>query len=281
VPIAILEISTGSNDQEGSSAMIFIDNKYTRWYYNIINRAIARNHIRQQKDGYQTHHIIPKCIGGTDDATNLVVLTYKEHRVCHCLLIKMQLTKNAEIKMRHAYGFFNKSSRYNGPRYKHGKDNIFSTPEIIEQVRRRMIDNNPMKAPEQRQRMSLNNNNPNVRSMSINGIDFLSEADACRYFNTTLYLLRRNYTIQYTDKRPKSARVFTLKDKFITPTGIFKTKKQIQKIVGIPEWTLNTIYNNLDAYPVINGRASKKINHLNIDPTKTWRDNGFGLVAIP
>jgi len=257
VPIAILEISTGSNDQEGSSAMIFIDNKYTRWYYNIINRAIARNHIRQQKDGYQTHHIIPKCIGGTDDATNLVVLTYKEHRVCHCLLIKMQLTKNAEIKMRHAYGFFNKSSRYNGPRYKHGKDNIFSTPEIIEQVRRRMIDNNPMKAPEQRQRMSLNNNNPNV------------------------YLLRRNYTIQYTDKRPKSARVFTLKDKFITPTGIFKTKKQIQKIVGIPEWTLNTIYNNLDAYPVINGRASKKINHLNIDPTKTWRDNGFGLVAIP
>jgi hypothetical protein len=63
--------------------------------------------------------------------------------------------------------------------------------------------------------------------------------------------------------------------------GIFKTKKEIQKVVGIPEWTLNTIYNDLDAYPVTNGRASKKINHLNIDPTKTWRDNGFGLVAIP
>jgi len=29
------------------------------------------------------------------------------------------------------------------------------------------------------------------------------------------------------------------------------------------------------------GRASKKINHLDIDPTKTWRDNGFGLLAIP
>lgn len=72
-----------------------------------------------------------------------------------------------------------------------------------------------------------------------------------------------------------------LKDKFITPKGVFKTKKEIQKVVVIPEWTLNTIYNNLDAYPVINGRASKKIDHLNIDPTKTWRDNGFGLVTIP
>ena len=83
------------------------------------------------------------------------------------------------------------------------------------------------------------------------------------------------------DVGPKIARIFNLDDKFITPQGIFKTKKEIQKVVGIPEWTLNTIYNDLDAYPVTNGRASKKINHLNIDPTKTWRDNGFGLLAVP
>jgi hypothetical protein len=281
VPIAILEISTGSNDQEGSSAMIFIDNKYTAIYYKIVEQAKQRNHIKQSNDGYQTHHIVPRCIGGTNDPNNLVVLTFKEHRVCHCLLIKMQLTKNAEIKMRHSYGFFNKSSRYNGPRYKSGKDNIFSTPEIVEQVRQRMKENNPMKALEQRQRMSQNNNNPNVRSLSVDGVSFLSEAEACRYFDTTQYLLRKNYNIQYTDKRPKIARIFNLNDKFITPQGIFKTKKEIQKVVGIPEWTLNTIYNDLDAYPVTNGRASKKINHLNIDPTKTWRDNGFGLLAVP
>lgn len=262
------------------SAMIFIDNKYTAIYYQIIERAKQRNHNRTPNDGYQTHHIVPRCIGGTDDASNLVVLTFKEHRVCHCLLIKMQSTKNAEIKMRHAYGFFNKNSRYNGPRYKSGKDNIFSTPKIVQQVRQRMTENNPMKLDSQRKRMRVKNNNPNVRSLSINGICFVSEAEACRHFNTTSYLLRKNYSIQYTDKRPKSARVSNLADKFITPKGIFKTKKEIQKLVGIPEWTLNTIYNDLDAYPVTNGRASKKINHLNIDPTKTWRDNGFGLVSV-
>jgi hypothetical protein len=69
-----------------------------------------------------------------------------------------------------------------------------------------------------------------------------------------------------------------LKDKFITPCGVFKTKKSIQKELMIPEHTLNTIYNNLDGLPTTNGRRSKKIDHLNIDFTKTWKDNGFGYV---
>jgi len=72
-----------------------------------------------------------------------------------------------------------------------------------------------------------------------------------------------------------------LKDKFITPAGIFKTKKEIQKVLNIPEWTLNNIYNNLDSVPIRNGRSSKKISHLNINPTVSWRDNGFDLLSIP
>lgn len=216
---------------------MFLDNKYTRIYYQIINRAVSRPYKKVKKDGFQKHHIVPKCIGGDNTPENLVMLSYKEHRVCHCLLIKMQVTKSAEIKMRHAYGFFNKNSRYNGPRYKHGKDNIFSTPEIIEKVRRRMVECNPMKDPILQQKR-VNSWKANRAARSV--------------------------------IPPR-----VLKDKFVTPCGIFKTKKEIQKILGIPEWTLNTIYNNLDAYPVTNGRASKKINHLNINPNKTWRDNGF------
>lgn len=222
---------------------MFLDNKYTKIYYLIINRALDRSYKKVKNDGFQKHHIIPKCIGGTDEALNLVMLTYKEHRVCHCLLIKMQITKSAEIKMRHAYGFFNKSSRYNGPRYKRGKDNIFSSPDIIEQVRKRMTENNPMK----------------------NSVLQQKRVDTWRANRAA------------KDHIP----VRVLKDKFITPQGIFKTKKEIQKVVGIPEWTLNTIYNNLDAYPITNGRASKKINHLNIDTNKTWKENGFGLLTIP
>lgn len=259
---------------------MYLTNKYTATYYRIIERAQQRNHIKQPNDGHQTHHIIPRCIGGTDSVDNLVVLTFKEHRVCHCLLIKMQLTKNAEIKMRHAYGFFNKSSRYNGPRYKFGKDNIFSTPEIVALVKHRMKENNPMRSAKQRKRMKESNNNPNVRALSINGIKFISKAEACRHFNTTLHLLGKNFDIVYIDTRPKFIQPKNYKSRFITPVGVFETKKQIQKIVGIPEWTLNTIYNNLDCCPVSNGRSSKKIGHLNIDYQKTWRENGFDSITV-
>ena len=56
---------------------MFLDNKYTKLYYQIIDRSIKRNHIKQKFDGYQTHHIIPRCFCGTDDPHNLVVLSLK------------------------------------------------------------------------------------------------------------------------------------------------------------------------------------------------------------
>lgn len=35
------------------------------------------------------HHIIPKCIGGTDDPKNLVYLLPEEHYIAHLLLVKI------------------------------------------------------------------------------------------------------------------------------------------------------------------------------------------------
>ena len=198
---------------------MFLNNKYTILYYQIIASAQERNYAKTLNDGYQTHHIIPRCFGGTDDATNLVVLTYKEHRVCHRLLIGMTNGANKH-KMMYAYKLFNKhydsvlmpspqiystpesyvkmvKTRKRQGSYKTGKDNIFSTPEIVEQVRQRMIDNNPMKAPEQRQRMSLNNNNPNVRPIVVEGITFPTIGAASRHFNTTPYLLKKQFTYYF------------------------------------------------------------------------------------
>ena len=60
-------------------------NKYNQWYSNIIERARTRN-----LDCYiETHHIQPRSLGGTDDLTNIVNLTAREHFVCHWLLVKM------------------------------------------------------------------------------------------------------------------------------------------------------------------------------------------------
>ena len=64
---------------------LFIQNKYHKWYYNIINTA----RLRESVDGYtEKHHIIPKSLGGSNGKDNLVVLTGREHYICHYLLMK-------------------------------------------------------------------------------------------------------------------------------------------------------------------------------------------------
>lgn len=65
-------------------------NKYEKWYNNIIKRA--RDRILT---GYsEKHHIVPRSLGGSDDPSNLVNLSAKEHFICHWLLVKMHTGTN-------------------------------------------------------------------------------------------------------------------------------------------------------------------------------------------
>lgn len=64
-----------------------INNKYTKWYNNIISNAKTR--ILLESVYTEKHHIIPRSLGGSDDKNNKVVLTAKEHFICHLLLCKM------------------------------------------------------------------------------------------------------------------------------------------------------------------------------------------------
>ena len=64
---------------------MFKENKYTKYYFSIINNCTNR-----VIKGYtENHHIVPKSLGGTDDDTNIVRLTAREHYICHRLLAKM------------------------------------------------------------------------------------------------------------------------------------------------------------------------------------------------
>lgn len=58
---------------------------YQKHYDLLIERARAR-----VLSGYvEVHHVIPRCIGGSDDKCNLVQLTAEEHYVAHQLLHKI------------------------------------------------------------------------------------------------------------------------------------------------------------------------------------------------
>jgi DNA-directed RNA polymerase subunit RPC12/RpoP len=63
---------------------------YKLIYENLINRA----KLRILEEYTESHHIIPKCIGGNDDESNLVDLTPEEHYLAHLLLVKIYPTES-------------------------------------------------------------------------------------------------------------------------------------------------------------------------------------------
>jgi hypothetical protein len=90
-----------------------LENKYTSYYNSIINKA--KNRL---VDGYcETHHIIPKSLGGSNLKENLVNLTAREHFICHLLLTKMY-EGDAKKKMIHAAWAMATLENDNQQRYK-------------------------------------------------------------------------------------------------------------------------------------------------------------------
>jgi hypothetical protein len=74
---------------------LFLENKYSKWYFSIIEKSQSNNGSYLEK-----HHIIPKSLGGTNLSSNIAKLTTKQHFVCHLLLIKMtEGTNKSKMKM--------------------------------------------------------------------------------------------------------------------------------------------------------------------------------------
>lgn len=65
---------------------------YKKIYNSLVTRAVSRKKLRRTQEGYvyyEKHHILPRCLGGTDDKSNIILLTAEEHWVAHLLLVKM------------------------------------------------------------------------------------------------------------------------------------------------------------------------------------------------
>lgn len=82
---------------------MFLENKYTKWYNEIVFRS--RGRILENGTYTENHHIIPRCMGGSDQKKNLVALTAREHFVCHWLLTKMVIGAD-RYKLTSALSYF-------------------------------------------------------------------------------------------------------------------------------------------------------------------------------
>jgi len=86
---------------------------YKRHYDLLIERARTR-----QLTGYvERHHTVPRCMGGTDDKSNLVELTPEEHYVAHQLLVKMYPDNDSLVYAANKMTVSSKTVKRNNKRY--------------------------------------------------------------------------------------------------------------------------------------------------------------------
>lgn len=111
---------------------MFINNKYTVIYYRLIEAYVS-------VEG-ETHHIIPKSLGGSNDKSNLVKVPPRVHFILHKLLCRMVTEEKHKRSM--YYALFQMMNR---------KICHFSSRDyekVRSFVRDRMTFNNPMFDPE-------------------------------------------------------------------------------------------------------------------------------------
>lgn len=117
---------------------------YKRHYTRLIERA--RNRII---DGYvERHHVIPRCMSGSDYEGNLVSLTPEEHLIAHLLLVKMfpgnqKLLYAANMMVNCENGIYNNNKRYGWVRRMHaasmvGTNNPFYGKHHSEETLKKM-----------------------------------------------------------------------------------------------------------------------------------------------
>ena len=64
--------------------------RFKKIYDNLVNSRKSRGLDKKQIDFYtEAHHIVPRCLGGTDEEDNLVLLSYREHIIAHLLLARI------------------------------------------------------------------------------------------------------------------------------------------------------------------------------------------------
>lgn len=116
----------------------FVEGISTSRYFKMVE------HFRRRgcEDG-ESHHIIPRSMGGTDEPANLVKVPPRVHFILHVLLVRMPIEAGAAARMRYAlWRMMNPQSRTCERTYRVTSRHY---ERVRDWVRERMQTDNPMK----------------------------------------------------------------------------------------------------------------------------------------
>ncbi|MCB1711484.1 MAG: HNH endonuclease [Candidatus Riesia sp.] len=98
---------------------------YLKIYNELCNRGCLREYDNKK---YHKHHIIPRCMGGTDDYYNISYLTPKEHYMAHRILKRVYPeVRCVKFAFRMMLGF--KNIKFSSRAYEEAREGIAQTEE--------------------------------------------------------------------------------------------------------------------------------------------------------
>lgn len=113
-------------------------------YQGIYDSLVKKAQNRTNTEGYtEKHHIIPRTLGGSDDASNIVVFTGREHFIAHLLLAKIH-----GGSMWHAAHMMSNMKRYTNRKYEkvreeHAKQvSLKHSGKVVSEETRKKISEN-------------------------------------------------------------------------------------------------------------------------------------------
>lgn len=162
---------------------------YKKIYDAIIFKALTENRFKSVDNYYESHHIVPRCMGGLDESDNLVLLTAKEHFVCHHLLFRHYIHTQYRYSLGKAWWLMSVHN-IDSRRTKH---NINSSQysqlrKLHAESCRMQFTGRKLSVEQLEQRRS---NNPNRREVDIDGRIFPSIKDAADFYDVSTTFFRR------------------------------------------------------------------------------------------
>jgi hypothetical protein len=148
---------------------------YKKHYINLIKTRYNRK--REQNVYYEKHHIIPKCLGGSNKKENIVYLTPREHYLAHWLLYRIRPYSN---KLSYSFWIMN------WPGNKKVKRQYTISSRMYEEARNAMRETNKKK---------MNSNN-HTKGITLSQEHRNKISESCKGKRNTLEQLKKQSLAQ-------------------------------------------------------------------------------------
>ena len=125
---------------------LFAKMNHRKIYESIIENAKSKNRKKLKKNHpnyiyYENHHILPVCLSGNNEKNNLVLLTAREHFICHKLLTYIYKGNRKIACAFHKMSFGNHNDKYkiSSKDYAYARE-LISLTLISNETRKKLSD---------------------------------------------------------------------------------------------------------------------------------------------